>query len=385
MIIIATIFGQLKPLSYDEALTRFQKGINVVRKLEQVGQQSTHQKKAGLSVDEVFSASRRSSFSIEPSPLGVYMVSGGLSSPLLWFHIDGSLGSYGPFFELPDKPMQKLGSAQLRTYARQALSYVGSTRTSGWELDEIPSMYKSPADLARHPFVSYAITRKSSDIPWGPGSWGQISLLDFSGAVYAIRLAREFTAVEPFDEAMTVQEGEPYAARAVLALDNCDQVSLVKSGTKMVTGNAMLGGTYRTATPRVRKIAKESIGVLAYEYTFGNDDYSINGKYSVIHEVIIDAKSGDALRIQTPMPLGGSAPGKTPPHNLPTNKVKALIRHGSKKTSLGYVTLRQTTKPSHAKFTPAVLQLGQRYVDVEANGSRGVLVDGKYYKLNRVK
>lgn len=382
MLIIATYLTQLQALTFAEALIKFDKGINIVRRIEEIGQKSKPRATKSISIDEVFSLARRDDFVARLTPLGDrYSVSAGLRSPSLWFHIDGSLMLYGPGFEAPLQEQKKLEQPVLRDFALQALRCVNSQNSTGWEVESIPSMYKTPEDIRNHPYVQYAILRKSNGVAWGPGPWGQLSLVDFSGAVLGIRMAREFKSVESFTGAISPEAGEAYAARALLTLKNCDQVSLLTAGKKMVTGNAMLGGTYYTATPRVRKIAAESIGVLAYEYTFGNDDFSLNGKHSVIHEVIIDAKSGDALRIQTPMPLGAPSPSKTPSIPMPTGKIQLVV--GGKK--MGQARLKIMPTQKNVLWKDTVVQLDKRYLDAKWDGKSVLLINNQQYSISKVR
>lgn len=382
MIIIATYLAQLKQLTHEEALIKFEKGLNLIRRLENIGQKKNSIQGPGIGIDEVFSPRRKETFSVTPEPHGGhYTVSGGLYSPFVWLHVDGTLKLYGPFWEKPQTQLKKLASRELLSYARMAVDSVDSSGSTGWELSQIPSMYKTGKDVSEHPFVSYSIVRKTNGVQWGPSPWGQVSLLDYSGEVYGIRLNREFKGVESFTGAMSPEAGEAYAARALLTLKNCDQVSLLKSGTKMITGNAMLGGTYYTATPRVRKIAAESIGVLAYEYTFGNDDFSLNGKHSVIHEVIIDAKSGDALRIQTPMPLGAPSPSKTPSIPMPTGKIQLVV--GGHK--MGQARLKIVANPKNVHWKDTVVQLDKRYLDAKWDGKSVLLINNQQYSISKVR
>ena len=131
----------------------------------------------------------------------------------------------------------------------------------------------------------------------------------------------------------------------------------------------------------MNKIITENLGVLAYEYQFGNGDSMVNGQYGLLYEVIVDARTGVPLRIQSPSALGAASGGKSKVWNVPTGKVDAWIRDGNKSSHMKGTRFVKLGAVPSGKSVSSTLQIAKSYWSVQRIGKNQLNIGGVWYIL----
>jgi hypothetical protein len=315
---------------------------------------------------------------------GRYRISGGDPNTVALYLFDtGQINMYMGSFNWPEFKQPELPIEELKGYAKQALGLVSFLPLrDSLELRRIPSSYSDDRMKTTDPRIVFEAFRKTNDIAWGPGPWGKVSLVNFTGEIHFLQAWRTFNRVESTAGVLNQTEAANYAAAAVLRIKTkeCSQTSLIKTGEKYITGNPFLGGQYFDGSKRVNTIIQENLGVLAYEYQFGNGDVMGGGKYGVVYDVIIDAKTGEPLRIFSPMGLGTQTPSKSPGWIVPTNKSLVIFREGKNILKLNAILVK-SEKPTGGQLIPSTMQIGTGYWKVERIGKKHVKIGNDWYLL----
>ena len=305
-------------------------------------------------------------------------------APSIIIYENGFLASYSSFFDTPETKQSELTESELKGYAGQAMRLIAPPMGDDTiEFVRTKSLYSTTERQAMDPQIDLEAFRMTKGMPWGPGRWGKVVLVNFTGEISFVMANRTFSRIEDSTGVMSQDECSHYAASAVLSIKGkeCIQTSLTKTGGKFITGNPFLGGQYFTGSERAKKIMADNLGVLAYEYQFGNGDAMVNGQYSVLYEVIVDARTGAALRIRSPMALGVGPGARSRGWSVPITPVNVGFRNGKVSDHLKSVHLTKIATAPEGSATSWTMQIGQSYWQVDRIGKNFVKVDGAWYQL----
>lgn len=375
--------AQLKPLQVKE---RFTLALTAANQLTKIGKANITKAVRTFSVDEMFSPKRAKDFNcIFEKDTGRYWMGAGEFSPSVMVYDTGQIASYSSNYIQPKNKQAELAPSELLGYANLAMGLIA--RPTGGDFVEFvrtKSLYSTTERQLADPQIDLEAIRKTNGIPWGPGRWGKVVLINYTGEVVLAMANRTFSRIEDSAGVMSQEECIHYAGGAVLSIKGreCTQTSLIKSGGKFITGNPFLGGQYFTGSERVKKIMANNLGVLAYEYQFGNGDAMVNGQYAVLYEVIVDARTGATLRIRSPMALGVSLGAKSCGWQLPTGTVDISFRNGKSVGNLKAVHFSKISEPPKTSTEASTMQIGKSYWQVERVGSKLVKVGDVWYQLS---
>ncbi len=364
---------------------KFSVALSAVNQLTKIGNLNATKAVRTFSANEMFSPKREKDFNcIFEKDTGRYWMGAGEFSPSVMIYNTGQIASYSANYNEPHNKQVELAASELRNYASQAMRIIAPPMGMDTiEFVRTKSLYSTTESQLADPQIDLEATRKTNGIPWGPGRWGKVVLINYTGEVVLAMANRTFSRIEDSAGVMSQDECSHYAASAVLSIKGkeCIQTSLTKTGGKFITGNPFLGGQYFTGSDRAKKIMADNLGVLAYEYQFGNGDAMVNGQYSVLYEVIVDARTGAALRIRSPMALGVGPGARSRGWSVPTTPVNVGFRNGKVSDHLKSVHLTKIATTPEGSATSWTMQIGQSYWQAERIGKNFVKIDGTYYQL----
>jgi hypothetical protein len=375
--------AQLTPV---QAKQKFDSAVAVADKLHLIGNLKVQKVLRSSSASEMFLPKNEKRFNcIFEKESGRYWLGGGEFAPSITVYDTGYIASYHALYKFPASKQPELPLPELKSYADQALRLiVASIGSDTIDFARTQSLYSTQERQRVDAQIDLEAIRKTNGVPWGPGRWGKVVLVNFTGEVSLAMANRAFSRIEETTGVMSQDECSHYAAVAVLGIKGkeCTQTSLIKDGGKFITGNPFLGGQYFNGNARAKKISDENLGVLAYEYTFGNGDAMVGGGYAVLYEVIVDARTGAPLRIQSPMAFGIGPGARIKGWNLPSGKVEVNFRGGKSIEKLKSIRFTKTSDSPKTGITPSTMQVGKSYWQVKRAGKKMVQIDETWYKMD---
>jgi hypothetical protein len=333
------------------------------------------------SVYEIFSKEVFTCFRDDDN--GRYQVSGGPGTISVHFFDNGQLEAFFAYSDWSLPIGQQIPIDELEEYAKQAFVYI-SRLPAGDSVEVIRSKADDFVDRSKpmSAIKRFEAIRKTNGIAWGPGRWGSANVVDYTGEIAFVSGGRIFNQIENTSGVLSQPEGAHYAAMALLNIkkSECRQTSLVKIGEKYITGNAFLNGQYCEGFERINHIINNNLGVLAYEYRYGNRDSMANDRYGTVYDVIIDARTGDPLRIESIANLDFPAPSIASPLYLPLRKTNLMFREG-KKTIKVEATLEKIRAIPKGTTLSSTMQIGKDYWKVERIGKKYVKIGNDWFAL----
>ena len=137
------------------------------------------------------------------------------------FYDTGGIALYTGDYIVPKSKQAELSELQLRGYANQAIHQLANFSVAdSLDLARVETMYSTEHSKLADPQIDYEVIRKTNGIPWGPGRWGKVCLVNFTGEVSFAMASRTFSQVEDTVGTMSQEECSHYAAAAVLSIKN---------------------------------------------------------------------------------------------------------------------------------------------------------------------
>jgi hypothetical protein len=356
--------------------------ISLISKIEQIGK-SKETKGRPKSAQSLFgNPSNEIRYRFDPERKTYSLTAIGSGQPSISMHGDKSFYKFFRFFEPPATKQSELPETELREYVREAISLVESdSALTSVDFEVSNPGYPTPEFSQTDPHRMYDLFPKTNGIPWGPGEWGRASLLNYTGEIIFLKLGRRFSSIEENLNPLSISEAEDLAAQAVLGRKQVNQTNVAKSMGKMITGNPFLAGQYFKDTPRVRTITNGNLGVEAYRFYFGNGVFTSDGKPNLAYDVVVDAKTGETLRMLSFATLGGSTQSFKAQIIAKTSYKLLQIRTGKKITTAKNVVLAKLATPI-GKVQDATVKADGIYTAAMIDSKRNIKLGEFWYSVH---